>query len=129
MTETALAIQNQTLLPGSPIGSLEAYMNTVSNIPVLSRDEEFRLATQYRHDDCLDSARELVISNLRFVVHIARGYSGYGLQLGDLVQGTGAAYSAATAIVINFTGHRSGSAYNSDALPYWTSAGSSPLQE
>ena len=86
MTETALAMPHQMLLPGSPIGSLEAYMNTVSSIPVLSRDEEFQLATKFRRDDDLESARALVISNLRFVVHIARGYSGYGLQLGDLVQ-------------------------------------------
>ncbi|MDH3589760.1 MAG: RNA polymerase factor sigma-32, partial [Gammaproteobacteria bacterium] len=83
---TALALRDQALLPGAPIGSLDAYMNTVSSIPVLSREEERRLAEQYHQDDDLNAARQLVISNLRFVVHIARGYGGYGLQLGDIVQ-------------------------------------------
>jgi len=86
MTATALTLPNHALLPGSPIGSLEAYMSTVSAIPVLSREEEFNLAKRFSRDNDLESARQLVISNLRFVVHIARGYSGYGLQLGDLVQ-------------------------------------------
>ncbi|MDH3767575.1 MAG: RNA polymerase sigma factor RpoH, partial [Gammaproteobacteria bacterium] len=86
MAATALTLRNQTLLPGAPIGSLEAYMSTISSIPVLSREEEFDLAERFSREGDLESARQLVISNLRFVVHIARGYSGYGLQLGDLVQ-------------------------------------------
>jgi RNA polymerase sigma-32 factor len=53
---------------------------------VLSRDEELQLARRYREDSDLDAARSLVLSHLRFVVHIARGYSGYGLPMGDLVQ-------------------------------------------
>jgi RNA polymerase sigma-32 factor len=69
-----------------PIGSFDAYVDAVSRIPVLSREDESELATRYRRDNDLDAARELVLSHLRFVVHIARGYHGYGLPLGDLVQ-------------------------------------------
>ena len=58
----------------------------MSRIPVLSREDERELATRFRRDDDLDAARQLVLSHLRFVVHIARGYTGYGLPLGDLVQ-------------------------------------------
>jgi RNA polymerase sigma-32 factor len=69
-----------------PVGSFDAYVDAVSRIPVLSREDEHELATRYRRDDDLDAARQLVLSHLRFVVHIARGYHGYGLPLGDLVQ-------------------------------------------
>jgi RNA polymerase sigma-32 factor len=69
-----------------PVGSFDAYVDAVSRIPVLSREEETELATRYRRDDDLDAARQLVLSHLRFVIHIARGYHGYGLPLGDLVQ-------------------------------------------
>ena len=69
-----------------PGGSLDAYIDTVSRIPVLSKDEEVRLARRYREENDLDAARSLVMSHLRFVVHIARGYTGYGLPMGDLVQ-------------------------------------------
>ena len=69
-----------------PIGSFDAYVDAVSRIPVLSREDEHELATRYRRDEDLDAARQLVLSHLRFVVHIARGYHGYGLPLGDLVQ-------------------------------------------
>jgi len=84
---TALVRRNPaelTLL--GPIGSFDAYVDAVSRIPVLSREDETELATRYRRDDDLDAARQLVLSHLRFVVHIARGYHGYGLPLGDLVQ-------------------------------------------
>ena len=76
---TALALRG-------PLGSLDAYIETVSRIPVLAREEEVRLAKQYRDEGDLEAARQLVLSHLRFVVHIARGYSGYGLPMGDLVQ-------------------------------------------
>jgi RNA polymerase sigma-32 factor len=69
-----------------PVGSFDAYVDAVSRIPVLSREEETELATRFRRDDDLDAARQLVLSHLRFVVHIARGYHGYGLPMGDLVQ-------------------------------------------
>ena len=69
-----------------PLGSLDAYIDTVSRVPVLSREEELALARRFRNDEDLEAARQLVLSHLRFVVHIARGYAGYGLPMGDLVQ-------------------------------------------
>jgi RNA polymerase sigma-32 factor len=69
-----------------PIGSFDAYVDAVSRIPVLSREDETDLATRFHRDNDLHAARQLVLSHLRFVVHIARGYNGYGLPLGDLVQ-------------------------------------------
>lgn len=69
-----------------PLGSLDAYLDRVSRIPVLSREEERELAERFRNEEDLAAARQLVLSHLRFVVHIARGYSGYGLPVGDLIQ-------------------------------------------
>jgi RNA polymerase sigma-32 factor len=69
-----------------PLGSLDHYIQAANAIPVLSADEEFELATRLRETNDLDAARRLVLSHLRFVVHVARGYAGYGLQLGDLIQ-------------------------------------------
>ena len=70
----------------APLSSLEAYIQTVNNIPMLSAEEEQSLAQRLRQRQDLDAARQLVLSHLRFVVHIARGYTGYGLPLGDLIQ-------------------------------------------
>ncbi len=70
----------------SVVGSLDAYISAVHRIPVLSQDEEQALSRRYQEADDLASARQLVMSHLRFVVHVARGYSGYGLQLSDLIQ-------------------------------------------
>ncbi|MBW7929879.1 MAG: RNA polymerase sigma factor RpoH [Gammaproteobacteria bacterium] len=78
--------QSRQLALAGPVGSLDAYIQAVNAIPVLSADEEQRLARRLRSADDLDAARELVLAHLRFVVHIARGYLGYGLPLGDLVQ-------------------------------------------
>ena len=69
-----------------PLGSLDAYIETVSRVPVLSREAELALAKRFRDHADLEAARELVVSHLRFVVHIARGYTGYGLPIGDLIQ-------------------------------------------
>ncbi|MFT5171878.1 MAG: RNA polymerase sigma-32 factor [Gammaproteobacteria bacterium] len=69
-----------------PVGSLDAYRNAVNSIPMLSAEEEIALATRYQRDDDLDAAWQLVLSHLRFVVRVARGYSGYGLAEADLVQ-------------------------------------------
>ena len=80
---TAL-VPNNLPIPG--IGSLDAYIGAVHQIPVLTVEDEQALAQRYREHEDLDAARELVYSHLRFVVHVARGYSGYGLQLGDLIQ-------------------------------------------
>ncbi|MQM39419.1 RNA polymerase sigma factor RpoH [wastewater metagenome] len=67
-------------------GSEEHYIQAVNRIPTLSAEEEQDLATRYRDDNDLDAARYLVMSHLRFVVHVARGYTGYGLPLADLIQ-------------------------------------------
>jgi len=74
------------LLAPAGTGSLDAYIQQVNKISVLSVEEEQSLARRYRDEDDLDAARLMVMSHLRFVVHVARGYAGYGLQLGDLVQ-------------------------------------------
>jgi len=69
-----------------PLGSFDAYVDTVSRIPVLSREDELELATRFHRDGDLEAARQLILSHLRFVLHIARGYAGYCLPMGDLVQ-------------------------------------------
>ncbi len=85
-TASATALVANNLPIPSALGSLDAYISAVHQIPVLSADEEQTLARRYRDHEDLDAARELVHSHLRFVVHVARGYNGYGLQLGDLIQ-------------------------------------------
>ena len=84
MTTTAL-IANNLPVP-SALGSLDAYITAVNRVPVLTVDEEQDLARRYRDEEDLDAAKALVMSHLRFVVHVARGYQGYGLGMGDLVQ-------------------------------------------
>jgi RNA polymerase sigma-32 factor len=69
-----------------PTGSLESYIQTVNRFPMLSAEEERRLALRFRDHDDLDAARQLVLSHLRLVVAIARGYLGYGLPHADLIQ-------------------------------------------
>jgi RNA polymerase sigma-32 factor len=83
---TALVAKQSALVFAGPVGSLDAYIDRVSQIPVLSKEDEVALATRFRTEADLDAARQLVLSHLRFVVHIARGYLGYGLPMGDLVQ-------------------------------------------
>ena len=83
---TALIARPGDLALAGPLGSLDAYLERVSRIAVLSREEERALAERFRGQGDLDAARQLVLSHLRFVVHIARGYSGYGLPVGDLIQ-------------------------------------------
>ncbi len=68
------------------MGSLDSYIQTVNRFPILSQEEETRLARRLRDQDDRDAARDLVLSHLRVVVAIARGYLGYGLPHGDLVQ-------------------------------------------
>jgi RNA polymerase sigma-32 factor len=86
MTAGALVARPGDLALAGPLGSLDAYLERVSRIPVLSREDERALAERFRSQEDLQAARELVLSHLRFVVHIARGYSGYGLPMGDLIQ-------------------------------------------
>jgi RNA polymerase sigma-32 factor len=87
MSTTALVRHSPAELAlTGPIGSFDAYVDTVSRIPVLSREEELVLSNRFHTENDLDAARQLVLSHLRFVLHIARGYAGYGLPMGDLVQ-------------------------------------------
>lgn len=70
----------------APTDSLEAYLQAISTLPVLSAGQEQQLAQRWHQHADLDAARQLVVSHLRFVAHIARGYVGYGLPLADLIQ-------------------------------------------
>lgn len=83
---TALATRNYEIALAGPVGSLDAYIQAVGAIPVLSKEDEQSLAIRFRDEEDLDAARELVMAHLRFVVHIAKGYTGYGLPLNDLIQ-------------------------------------------
>ena len=77
---------SSTLLTTIPSGGLEGYIQAVNSMPMLSAEEERELAEELQATGSLESARRLVMSHLRFVVHVARGYSGYGLPQADLIQ-------------------------------------------
>ena len=79
MTSYALPIPSAS-------GSLDSYIQTVNRFPMLSQQEESALARRFRDHDDLDAARQLIVSHLRVVVSVARGYLGYGLQQADLIQ-------------------------------------------
>ncbi|ALN64965.1 MULTISPECIES: RNA polymerase sigma factor RpoH [Lysobacter] len=85
IAQSTALVANNLPVP-SALGSLDAYIGAVHQIPVLSVENEQALARRFREGEDLDAARELVHSHLRFVVHVARGYNGYGLQIGDLIQ-------------------------------------------
>jgi len=70
----------------APQANIEAYIHHVKQIPILTAEEERALAIQLQTNNDLDAARQLVLSQLRFVVHVARGYAGYGLPQADLIQ-------------------------------------------
>ena len=74
------------LQPALPTGSIEAYIHAVNEIPIISAEEEQALARRLLENNDLDAARQLVMSHLRFVVRVARGYRGYGLLQSDLIQ-------------------------------------------
>ena len=84
MTSKALISHNLPI--PSALGSMDAYISAVNRVPVLSVEDEQALARAFRDDDDLEAARHLVMAHLRFVVHVARGYQGYGLGMGDLIQ-------------------------------------------
>src|ERR1700740_1664875 len=69
-----------------PVGSLESYIQAVNRFPILSFEEERNLARKFRAENDVEAARQLVLSHLRLVVAIARGYLGYGLPHADLIQ-------------------------------------------
>lgn len=81
MSKSLLAIDS--LAPGA---NLNAYMQVVSSFPVLTAEEEKRLAEDLYYNNNVEAARQLVLAHLRFVVHIAKSYAGYGLPQGDLIQ-------------------------------------------
>jgi RNA polymerase sigma-32 factor len=70
----------------SAVGSIDAYIQAARQFPLLTQEEEFCLATRFRDHEDLDAARQLVLSHLRLVIAIARGYLGYGLPHADLIQ-------------------------------------------
>lgn len=76
----------QTAAMHLPLGNLETYIHHVNQIPMLSQEDEQDYAKKFRENNDLAAARQLVMAHLRFVVKIARGYLGYGLALGDLIQ-------------------------------------------
>ncbi len=85
MKQDLIQIKQSLAIP-LPTGNLDQYIHAAHSVPILSAEEEQGLAERLRHDNDLEAARQLVLSHLRFVIRIARGYSGYGLALGDLVQ-------------------------------------------
>ena len=86
MSDSALMPMRRDLVLAGPVGSLDAYVQAVSRIPILSEQEERELALRFHDQEDVEAARKLVLHHLRFVVHVARGYMGYGLPLGDLIQ-------------------------------------------
>lgn len=88
MTDTMkpLTLSHSAILNMAPGANLAAYVQAVSSMSLLSPEREQALAEKLYYEGCVDSARELVLAHLRFVVHIARSYSGYGLNEGDLIQ-------------------------------------------
>jgi RNA polymerase sigma-32 factor len=75
-----------TLPVNLSVGTFDAYLNVVRQMPKLTPEQERELAIRFRDTGDLAAARELVMANLRFVVHVARGYSGYGLSMPDIIQ-------------------------------------------
>jgi RNA polymerase sigma-32 factor len=78
-------IANSLPMP-TAVGSLDSYIHLIKRYALLTQEEEFELATRFRNDNDLDAARQLVLSHLRVVVSVARGYAGYGLPQADLIQ-------------------------------------------
>lgn len=68
------------------VGTIDSYLNVIAQMPRLSAEQEYELAVRYRDEEDLLAARQLIMSNLRFVAHIARGFAGYGLPMADIVQ-------------------------------------------
>jgi RNA polymerase sigma-32 factor len=73
-------------LAASPTANLGSYITAANSIPMLTAEEEYALAVDLRENENIEAARQLILAHLRFVVHVARGYSGYGLQQADLIQ-------------------------------------------
>lgn len=83
------SVVNLPALPNTmpvPQGNLDSYIRMANQYPILTADQEKELAERFYYDEDLEAAKQLILSHLRFVVHIARGYMGYGLPLADLIQ-------------------------------------------
>lgn len=87
---TEVSVVNKNQMPSQALvltqGSLDAYLHAIHSIPMLSAEEEKVLTEKHHETGDLDAARQLIMSHLRFVAHIARSYNGYGLPLADLIQ-------------------------------------------
>ena len=81
-----MSLKSLSMQLAVPTESLSAYIHAANDIPVLTVEEEQSLAKRVQANEDLDAARRLIMSHLRFVVHVARGYGGYGLSQGDLIQ-------------------------------------------
>lgn len=81
-----MSLQMQCSTWGLPIGNLDAYISRVNQMPMLSAEEEYDCALRFQENGDVEGARRLVLAHLRYVVRVARGYLGYGLPLGDLIQ-------------------------------------------
>ena len=86
-TGTSLQAFDPSFGPNTPGRDLSAYMTSVNSIAILTPEHELELAKQYYYNDNVDAARQLVLAHLRFVVHLAKSYSGYGLSQADLSRG------------------------------------------
>jgi RNA polymerase sigma-32 factor len=83
---TDVTLKNNFDVPSLSSDSLQVYLNSIANIPVLSAIEEQKLAEKFYTDGDLEAAQSLIVANLKFVVHIAKSYKGYGINLSDLIQ-------------------------------------------
>jgi RNA polymerase sigma-32 factor len=83
---TDITLKNNFDVPSLSSDSLQVYLNSIANIPVLSAIEEQKLAEKFYRDGDLEAAQSLIVANLKFVVHIAKSYKGYGINLSDLIQ-------------------------------------------
>ena len=86
--EVEKAVHPALLQGGMPVpqGNLDSYIRIANQYPILSAEQEKELAERYYYDEDLEAAKQLILSHMRFVIHIARGYLGYGLPLADLIQ-------------------------------------------
>jgi RNA polymerase sigma-32 factor len=83
---TDITLKNNFDVPSLSSDSLQVYLNSIADIPVLSAIDEQKLAEKFYRDGDLEAAQSLIVANLKFVVHIAKSYKGYGINLSDLIQ-------------------------------------------
>lgn len=86
MLKDDLMMLKNYMIPSAMVGGLDSYLSYIGNIPILTPDEEYSLAVSYHEKNDIEAAQKLILSHLRFVVYIAKGYINYGLPLTDLIQ-------------------------------------------